>query len=779
VKPHIFGVRHLSPMGAYQLLRILDEVKPRCVLVEGPSDCTPLIAQLTSPGVKLPVAILAYTAAVPVVSISLPFAQYSPEYRAIAWADMHGALCRFIDLPTDFTIPARYGETIDEDEAKALADADAEATAKTAHDRRQEYNIYINGLYDKVARLCGCENYDNWWEAVFEHNANPKAYQEGVAVFSSQMREMTQTRERDENPQYYRYNALREAHMRREIERAKKEGFSPEEIVVVCGAYHVMGLQSDEPALSDAEMSALARRETKITLMPYSYFKLSSQSGYGAGNIAPAYFERLWQCLAGGAPEKLPMRYLSELGRILREQGEMTSTASVIEAVRLSQAIAALKDNPAPTLCDLHEAAVACLGKGELANVATGLAAADVGTAIGELPEGVSQTPVQDDFYRQLKQLKLEKYKSAVAQDLELDLRENRRVQNEAAAFIDLDRSTFFNRLMALDVPFVKQVVTHQQGATWYEKWVLQWTPEAEIALVESTLLGETIEVAVSYSIKEKLEACTDVLSAASLIDTACVCRLPKSFADALLTLQALSVDVNNIGDIAGAGHKLSLLKSYGNIRRFDSAPLTPLLAQLFLRASLLLTVSATCDDKAAQSVLKAMNLLHIISQEHHEDVDDQQWLSQLEKLAVRDDCNSRLSGAAFAILLERGKIQEEDYSKEVSRRLSPGVPAELGAGWFEGLTGRNRYALLSRISLWRELDGYIAALDEDEFTRCVVFLRRALSSFEPGEKNSVAALLSQLWGVDSRGLAELLMTELTETEKTALDELSQFDFEE
>ena len=44
-----------------------------------------------------------------------------------------------------------------------------------------------------------------------------------------------------------------------------------------------------------------------------------------------------------------------------------------------------------------------------------------------------------------------------------------------------------------------------------------------------------------------------------------------------------------------------------------------------------------------------------------------------------------------MAILLERGVVSEDLLSKEVSRRLSPGVPADLGAGWFEGLAGKNR----------------------------------------------------------------------------------------
>lgn len=37
--PVCFGIRHLSPAGAYHLRRLLDEREPELILVEGPSDC--------------------------------------------------------------------------------------------------------------------------------------------------------------------------------------------------------------------------------------------------------------------------------------------------------------------------------------------------------------------------------------------------------------------------------------------------------------------------------------------------------------------------------------------------------------------------------------------------------------------------------------------------------------------------------------------------------------------------------------------------------------------
>src|SRR5712692_10092876 len=106
-----------------------------------------------------------------------------------------------------------------------------------------------------------------------------------------------------------------------------------------------------------------------MTLMPYSFFKLSSQSGYGAGNHAPAYFEMVWNSFTSdlsdssdksdtvGGPVSLPTLFLTKVVRELRSSGTFRSTAEVIEGVRLANAMADMK-NSLPSLRDLQDAAV-------------------------------------------------------------------------------------------------------------------------------------------------------------------------------------------------------------------------------------------------------------------------------------------------------------------------------------------------------------------------------------------------------------------------------------
>ena len=155
--------------------------------------------------------------------------------------------------------------------------------------------------------------------------------------------------------------------MRRCIREVLGKGHEPERVLVVCGAFHASALTADLPPMTDAELKTLPTSDASLTLMPYSYFRLSSQSGYGAGNHAPAYFQRLYdERRAGRRASDSPPIFLTELCHALRQRGQMRSAAEVIEAVRLADSLAALSDSPAPCLRDLRDAAVCLLGRGEL-----------------------------------------------------------------------------------------------------------------------------------------------------------------------------------------------------------------------------------------------------------------------------------------------------------------------------------------------------------------------------------------------------------------------------
>ena len=783
--PHIFGVRHLSPTAAWHLRQLLDRVRPKLVLIEGSDDVDELIPHIVSPKSKLPIAILAYTASAPVRTFVYPLATYSPEYQALVWCRENKAKARFMDLPSsvflglmdrdDGTAVLQEEKPEDEEKkkdkptlAQTLAEDEEADPAPIVEEKPRR-----DSIYDRVAALAGEPDYETYWERNFEQLHADGTYLDAARTYGAELRNME-----DFSTRRAAESLVREAYMRRKIQQAIAEGFKSEEIVVVTGAFHATALGPTLPPMTDEELAKLRKRDSRLTLMPYSFFKLSSQSGYGAGNHAPAYFEMVWNGYNENSAATLPTLFLTNVVRELRASGTFRSTAEVIEAVRLAEAMAGMKGSR-PTLRELQDAAVTLLGQGDPAVVRESLLRVEVGTAIGELAKGVSQTSIQDDFYRELARLKLDSYKANVKRDLDLDLRENRRVKSAEAASLDLHRSSFLHRLAVLEVGFGQKTTIRQDGTTWAERWALQWTPEAEIAIVEAVLLGETIELAVAFKFKQRLESCTSIAEAATIIREACECGMSGSIELARQTLQRLANDSTDFALLAAATQELGQVIRYGDVRQFDAEPLKPLLEQLFLEGALSLVGGSNCDLAAAKNMVVGMNELNKVALDYTTLIDEPLWLGELQKLAQADHLNPLLSGYACSLLVERNLISNDELGKEVSRRLSPGISADLGAGWFEGLAQRNRYALLTRLALWEQLAGYVASLADEEFKRALVFLRRAFGDFSPAEKRSITENLGEIWGANPDTVSEVLSGELSATEKQKLDELSDFNFEE
>jgi hypothetical protein len=315
---HLFGIRHLSAAGAWHVRRFLDRIRPEIVLVESPSDTEPLIQDLTRSGVKPPIAVLCYTADVPVHSIVYPLASYSPEYQCLLWAKEHKTPVRFIDLPSDVKAELyRLKDAVRVREIREQQEAEAREQAGKGAEKPQlpkelanriGFRRFNRELYEKTAELGGESSYDAYWERLFEHNLETDSYLRAVALHSAEMRRMTEAWEKDAEPLEASVNALREAYMKRRIQEAISEGFFPERIVAVMGAYHVSGVLRNV-AMSDRDLEELPRAETRMTLTPYSYYRLSSFSGYGAGNYAPYYFELMYEVMEQGGLENLPMQY--------------------------------------------------------------------------------------------------------------------------------------------------------------------------------------------------------------------------------------------------------------------------------------------------------------------------------------------------------------------------------------------------------------------------------------------------------------------------------------
>jgi hypothetical protein len=308
VTVRVFGIRHHGPGGARSLLAALEEMRPDAVLVEGPPDAAEVLPLLARSQTRPPVALLVYPPDAPQDAVFYPFAGFSPEWQALRYALQSGVTARFVDLP----------RSLDFDQ-----------------DERSEIREDPIGL---LARAAGYEDRELWWERQVEQR------RDATDLFDAIIEAMSALREDYEPPPR---EARREAYMRREIRKASREGH--ENIAVVCGAWHAPALDIEAHGAKpdDALLKGLKRRKTSATWIPWTNGRLSYRSGYGAGIASPGYYEHLWSCPEGSVAS----RWLSFVARLLRSEDLDAPPANVVEAARVADTLAAIRDLPASTSC--------------------------------------------------------------------------------------------------------------------------------------------------------------------------------------------------------------------------------------------------------------------------------------------------------------------------------------------------------------------------------------------------------------------------------------------
>ncbi len=558
-----FPVRHHSPNVARHLRAAMLARRPKVVFLEAPSSAQPLVKHLVDAKTKPPVAIyVSYRddanrfgwAGVTTPSPEIParyaswypMLPYSPEYVALRTAREVGAEVVFMDLPP-FALIRPRGEDEDEDADAAEdgehAEIDGDATeeeeqadggehAPAAGGPSWESLVVRSSFYESLARAAGYRTWDEAWDAMFEQASRHKDTEEfrrDLAAFCAGVRATTarHTVERDGTLPRERFMWRT---IRGELERRK---LPPEQAMVVCGGFHLFLDRTD-----DTPPPELPEGTVYCTVTPYSFLRTSELAGYGAGNRAPRYYQRLWEAFETrarpGDDDPAVDAMVRHVVAVLAKGRAATSGLSSADAIAVTQharMLASLRGRPAPILDDVRDALIACCCKGRLeeegAPLAEAMEVAEVGSAVGKVTPALGQLPLVNDFYGQLDALELDGVMSKDRKlKLTLDLREER----------DARKSAFLHRLVFLEVPIGKppEPGKGDGGTLFREQWTLAYSPKIEDALVERTLYGDTIEAAALALLEEQLaasgrhagEACRRLVEAVAMDLPALVVRL-------------------------------------------------------------------------------------------------------------------------------------------------------------------------------------------------------------------------------------------------------------
>ena len=723
---HLFGIRHHGPGSAASLERALDELDPSAVLVEGPPEADAILAHAAAPGMRPPLAILVHAADDPSRSSFFPFADYSPEWRAILWALKRDRPVRFIDLPAahdlaetpeddehaEAVAPEEESEQESADPGQAVEEPDAEALTR------------VDPL-SLLAQAAGHSDGESWWNALVEQQRHAPAVFAAIEQAMTALRDEHGTlyaegsRERDRE-------ARREAHMRLEIGRCLEETAGT--VAVVTGAWHVPALRGPSKAKEDrALLKGLPKTKATATWVPWTDGRLAAASGYRAGIVSPGWYRHVWTEFGRPGPADVTgaaARWQARVAGLLRGEGQIAATASVIEAVRLAETLAALRGFALPGLAEMRDASLATLCHGEPTALALIERRLVVGESVGEIDEAVPQMPLAADLARWQKRVRVKP--EALDRELLLDLR------SEAG----LLKSTLFHRLLLIDTPWGRLTEAGGGRGTFRERWTVRWEPELSVKLAEALVWGVTIEQAAGNRAISIARESGDVGEIAETVERCLLAGLAAPAEQCIGRLQAVAVNASDIRGLMDAVSPLANVLRYGTAREMPLDALRLLVTSL--TEEICIGMAHGCrqlDAEAADALRQAMvrfdGAIRLLEDERL----TADWLRALTGVADDDGAEALLAGVAVRQLYDRGALDGEAAAAYLSRALSPGVAPAVAGAWLEGFLAEAGQLLLHDPVLFGVIDRWMIGLPEDDFVALLPMLRRAFSSIDSMER--------------------------------------------
>jgi len=721
---HLFGVRHHGPGCARSLMRALADLQPDCLLVEGPPDGEEMLALMLAEDLVPPVALLVYNPDDVREAAFYPFAAFSPEWNALRFALERQIPARFIDLPAahQFALKPPAGEEGDNtlEIAEAEPAPDSEADVDIHAEEAAEDPGPSGDPLDWLGRAAGYGDGEAWWNHMVEERGDSLELFAAIREAMSSVRSEAPARVRPAAAE--QREALREAHMRKCLRQAQKEGF--QRIAVVCGAWHVPALSDMPPAKGDNDLlKGLAKIKVAATWVPWSYHNLSFSSGYGAGVSAPGWYEYLWQSSGDRA-----IGWLARAARLFRENGLDCSSAHIIEAVRLAEALAALRERPQPGLDELDEALRTVVCMGDEAPMQLIRRQMIVGDRLGSTPETAPAVPLQRDLAQQQKSLRLKA--EATQKTLDLDLRQAN----------DLARSHLLHRLNLLDIGWgALNKAGRSAKGSFHEIWTLQWEPELVIAVINASRWGNSVRQAACGRAIDRAQAADSLPELSELVTQVLLADLEEAIASVSLALENLAAVASDVQQLMAAVPPLANIARYGNVRQTDASMVEHLLDSLVPRAAIGLPgACSTLDDEAAQTMREHIVALHQALRLLARPSLQEEWQQALRRLAQLGSCHGLICGLASRLLFDEQQASTEQTAQCMSQALSIGNEPGPAAAWLEGFLNQSGMVLLHDPQLWAMVDDWLSTLSEDSFTRELPLLRRAFSAFSLPERRQL-----------------------------------------
>ncbi|MFI0979945.1 DUF5682 family protein [Streptomyces sp. NPDC021093] len=731
--PWLLGVRHHGPGSARAVRDALDAARPRVVLVEGPPEGDALLPLAADPQMTPPVALLAHVVDDPGRASFWPLAEFSPEWVAIRWALAHDVPVRFFDLPAAHSLALRAEDGENGSGGENGAEGEDRADGEGEGQEAEEAAALAVDPLAALADAAGYDDPERWWEDVVEHRGagggDPFAPFEALAEAMGALRQ-------EYGDGGHRRDLVREAYMRIQLRTARKEFGA--EVAVVCGAWHVPALGGKPPTLAAdrALLKGLPKVKAELTWVPWTHRRLARHSGYGAGIDSPGWYGHLF-----GAADRPVVRWMTKVAGLLREEDRPVSSAHVIEAVRLAETLAVLRGRPLAGLTETTDAIRAVLCDGSDVPLSLVHDRLIVGDVLGEVPDSAPVVPLQRDLTRQQRTLRLKP--EAAERELDLDLRKD----------TDAARSRLLHRLRLLGIGWGEAAESRGSTGTFREGWRLRWEPELSVRVAEAGVWGTTVLAAATAKAEAQAAAATALADITALAEQCLLAELPGALPVVMRALADRAALDSDVGHLAQALPALARTLRYGDVRGTGTAALAEVAAGLAERICVGLPPACTgLDADGAAEMRRHVDAVHTaigLLEPPGGDADSRdlrgRWAQVLRRLAGRDTVAGAVRGRAVRLLLDDGRLDEDDAARLMGLALSPGTPPADAAAWIEGFVGGasgSGMLLIHDERLLGLVDSWLTGVSPDAFTDVLPLLRRTFAAYEPGVRRTLGELV-------------------------------------
>lgn len=760
-------VRHHAPGAARVVRDAIRARRPAIVFIEGPAEAQHLVAHVVDAESKPPFAIyssfrddddilgmrgiLSPAEDVPVRLPSwYPLTDYSPEYIAMKTAAEVGAEVVFIDLPHWALAPRREDLPEESEDGEAedepVAGAQVSEVAGPKVDKAPLHEL-IEGS-ELLERLAGAAGYRHWnevWDTLFEPlgTIDVETYRRELALFCAGVRATTPPERLHADG-----TVARERFMWRSIQSTLSgRSIAAHKCVVVCGGFHLFMERDGEPPEVPAG-------EVRTTLVPYSFPRLASMSGYAAGNRAPAWYGRLW-AQAGGDPEALVMEHAVDVLARARRKGMTVATADTLSVVHHAHLLGQLRGRKHPVLDDLEDAVMTCCCKGDPvldgAQLREAMREIGTGTRVGKVTAAVGLLPLVADFRDRMRDAGLDEV-LAEEKDVAVDL--DKREEKEAA------RSALLHRLRYLDAPIgtLRREEEAFAQTIFRERWRLKWTPKLEPALVEQSLLGDTVETAAAAKLAQNMaqvsghagKCCRELLAAVDMELTGLVDRAEEACG------AAIDHD-ERFCSLVDAFVALSVLERFAVYRDLRRATLQDLLNRCYARACFSVAEASAVPEEQHESVVEALKTLaDAVLRRDDLDAD----LFAVQARAAADSSPSPfLKGAFVGLLVEIRRLPVDELAMALENHARGSETQQIAAGDFlAGALAVSRTALmLGSAAIVGAVDTVLRSVPPEAFMVMVPRLRAAFEQVSNTQRLGVAEQVAKRYGEREESMIQTL----------------------